>query len=142
MSRAAWDELGAQRRKARMEKLSPSASAIVTGPAPGSSGEPPAPGSKRVKPPGKKITAIVYGADWCKPCHDAERYLKRRGVSVVKKDVDNSEAAQQEMRRKLKRVGRGGASIPVVDVMGQILVGFSPRALDRAIETARNAKAL
>ena len=46
------------------------------------------------------------------------------------------------MRQKLERAGRNGASIPVIDLMGQILVGFSPSALDRAIKTAEAAKPL
>jgi glutaredoxin len=88
------------------------------------------------------VVAIVYGADWCKPCHDAERYLKQRGATVVKKDIEQNEVAADEMRKKLERVGRGGASIPVIDVMGQILIGFSPAALEQAIAAAKTAKGL
>ena len=88
------------------------------------------------------VVAIVYGADWCKPCHDAERYLKQRGATVVKKDIEENEVAADEMRKKLERVGRSGASIPVIDIMGQIQVGFSPAALERALESARGAKGL
>ncbi len=46
------------------------------------------------------------------------------------------------MNQKLARAGRGGASIPVIDIMGQILVGYSASALDQAIRTAQAAKAL
>lgn len=136
LSRAAWDELGASRRAARLEALSPpSASAPAQAP----------PGAPSAGPPGAPraplaaVQAIIYGADWCKPCHDAESYLRKRGVTVVKKDVDENQAANAEMRRKLDRAGLGGASIPVIDVMGRILVGFSPAALDRALEAARAA---
>jgi glutaredoxin len=135
-TRAAWDEKGASKRKARLEALVPPAPS-----APGS-GSAPAPSEQ---PPAKldgKIVAIIYGADWCKPCHDAARYLKQRGVTVIEKDVEKSDLVQQEMQTKLKRAGLGGASIPVIDVMGQMLVGFSPRALDRAVEAARNSKPL
>jgi hypothetical protein len=41
------------------------------------------------------------------------------------------------MQRKLKGAGMGGGSIPVIDVAGTILQGFSPRALDNAIAKAR-----
>lgn len=133
ITRAAWDDKGASKRKARLEALAPpppSASASA-GP-----GEPPA-----AKSDGK-IVAIIYGADWCKPCHDAKRYLEQRGVTVVDKNIEESDIAHREMQNKLRRAGLGGASIPVIDVMGQMLVGFSPRALDRAVETARSAKPL
>jgi hypothetical protein len=46
------------------------------------------------------------------------------------------------MRQKLARAGRSGSSIPVIDLMGQIMVGFSPMAIDQAIEAARSAKPL
>jgi hypothetical protein len=46
------------------------------------------------------------------------------------------------MKRKLERAGMPGASIPVIDVMGRILIGFSPSALDRALEAARTTKPL
>lgn len=141
MPRSEWEELGAAKRKARMEALAPSA--LPSAAPPGSEkpdGKPgAAPGAKA---PATGVVAIVYGADWCKPCHDAERYLKQRGATVVKKDIESSEVAADEMRKKLERVGRSGASIPVIDIMGQIQVGFSPAALEQAIASAKNAKGL
>ncbi|MEO6599447.1 MAG: glutaredoxin family protein, partial [Polyangiaceae bacterium] len=68
--------------------------------------------------------------------------LKQRGVTVVDKDIDENPVAAAEMRQKLERAGRSGSSIPVIDLMGQILVGFSPMALDQAIDAARSAKPL
>ncbi len=139
LSRAAWEELGASRRAARLEALAPLAPS-----APGSPSAPaaaPSAGDAK-KLPMSGVQAVIYGAAWCKPCHDAERYLKQRGVNVVKKDIEENEAAAAEMRRKLERAGLGGASIPVIDVMGRILQGFSTAALDRAIEAARSSKAL
>jgi glutaredoxin len=134
LTRAQWDELGASLRKARLEALAPSA---VPPPAPSASA---APGSPKGAP--SKVVAVIYGASWCKPCHQAADYLKGRGVTVVEKDIEESEAAQAEMRAKLERAGRAGASIPVIDVMGQILVGYSPSALDRALQAAQAAKPL
>ncbi|HET9954264.1 MAG TPA: glutaredoxin family protein [Polyangiaceae bacterium] len=128
MSRAAWDELGATKRKARLEALAPpppSALASAAGSAPSA------------KPAASSVVVIIYGASWCKPCHDAESYLKRRGVNVVKKDIEESEVAANEMRAKLERAGKGGASIPVIDIGGRLLVGFSPAAIEKALETAR-----
>ena len=143
MPRAEWEELGASKRKARLEALAPSAlpsNPPPPGDAPGD-GKPPASGAGS-KAPATGVVAIIYGADWCKPCHDAERYLKQRGATVIKKDIEANEVAADEMRKKLERVGRGGASIPVIDIMGQIQVGFSPAALEQALATARTAKGL
>ncbi len=140
LTRAAWDELGAGKRKARLEALAPSAVA------PPADSAPPNPGSDIAGAPKKPIatgvSATIYGASWCKPCHDTARYLKQRGVTVIDKDIEENEVAAAEMRQKLARAGRTGSSIPVIDLMGQILVGFSPLALDQAIEAARSAKPL
>lgn len=139
MPRAEWEELGASKRKARLEALAPSAMP--------SSGSPPVdakgPGNTpAAKAPASGIVVIIYGAEWCKPCHDAERYLKQRGATVIKKNIDDNEVAAEEMQKKLARAGRSGASIPVIDIMGQIQVGFSPAALEEALATARSAKGL
>lgn len=141
MPRPEWEELGASKRKARLEALAPSAMPSSSS-APGSASPDGKPPGGNAKAPANGIVVIIYGADWCKPCHDAERYLKQRGATVIKKDIDNNEVAAEEMRKKLARAGRSGASIPVIDVMGQIQVGFSPAALEEALATARNAKGL
>jgi hypothetical protein len=46
------------------------------------------------------------------------------------------------MQQKLTKAGRGGASIPVIDVNGQLFVGYEPRALTAAVERARQRSAL
>ncbi len=127
MDRAKWNELGAEKRKVRMEALAPKAP---------SSAEPAATGAEALAANGK-VRAVIYGASWCKPCHDAEALLKKLGVDVVKKDIEESRAAQAEMQEKLAKAGRGGASIPVIDVAGQLFVGYEPRTLTAAVEQAR-----
>jgi glutaredoxin len=130
MSRSAWDELGAGKRKARLEALAPSAS--PSAPAPAGSAEA-APSLAQAG----EVHAIIYGASWCGPCHQAEALLKSLGVKVVKKDIEESDEAQREMQEKLARAHRRGGSIPVIDVMGQLFVGFSEGALKAAVARAR-----
>lgn len=143
MSRAEWEELGASKRKARLEALAPSAMPSSAPPGSGTESDTgKAPTGAGAKPPATGIVAIIYGADWCKPCHDAERYLKQRGATVIKKNIDENEVAADEMHKKLARAGRSGASIPVIDIMGQIQIGFSPAALEQALAAARNTKGL
>lgn len=83
------------------------------------------------------LTVIIYGADWCKPCHDAADYLRSKGVPVIVKDIERDPRAQAEMRKKLEKIGRRGGSIPIIDVGGEILVGYSRSALDRALKKKR-----
>lgn len=125
MSRSRWDAIGADRRAARMEARAPSAVPSA----------PPAPSTAAAE-----VEAVVYGADWCKPCKDAQRHLKRLGVHVTYKDVDEDPLAQRELREALRRAGRpDDASIPVIAVGPRLLVGFSPTELDRAVRAARES---
>lgn len=138
LTRAQWNEIGADRRKVRMDALArenpvPTASAEATAPSEPSAAE---------KKANSKVIATVYGAEWCKPCHDAEDFLKKLGVNVTKKDIEESRAARAEMERKLADVGRMGASIPVIDVAGQVFVGFSQAALKQAVQAARKPETL
>jgi glutaredoxin len=135
MARAEWDELGASKRKARLEALAPRAA-----PLPGSSAgasEGPAPGGATPTAHGD-VSAIIYGASWCNPCHQAQALLESLGVKVTKKDIEASDAAQREMQEKLRRIHKQGGSIPVIDVMGQIFVGYSEGALRAAVAKARS----
>ena len=129
MTRAEWDEVGAERRKERLEALAPGASASS------------APAQQKVAK--GELSVVVYGAEWCRPCHDAERYLKKRGVNVELKDIEKDNLARAELQQKLKRANLPGtAQIPIIDVGGQLLVGFSPSALDRALERVDAAETL
>jgi glutaredoxin len=140
MTRRAWEAEVEKRRAAYLAKIAPPK------PPPGPSGAPAvAPTAKADdKPPTvtSDMTVIIYGADWCRPCHEAEEYLRQKGVQVVKKDVEQSPAAAAEMRDKLDKSGQRGGSIPVIDVRGQILVGYSKGALDRALSRAQTGTAL
>jgi glutaredoxin len=123
LTREQWDSIGADRRKARLEAMAPKADAVASAHAP--------------LAPGEKPYAIIYGADWCKPCHQAEDFLRGLGVDVTKKDIEQSNAAQAEMQQKLAKAHRTGSSIPVIDLMGNILVGFNPDVLKRLVEQGR-----
>lgn len=129
MSRSEWNELGADRRKVRLEALAPTATPEGAGGAPDLAAN-------------GKVRAVIYGADWCKPCHSAEDLLKSLGVDVTMKDIEESNAARAEMQQKLAKAGRSGASIPVIDVAGQVLVGFSAQALRQAVRRAAKSETL
>jgi glutaredoxin len=136
MPRRAWEEMIVKRREAHIAKTAPPPPPSPVQPNPSNPSDPSAPAPPSPGTPVGGLTAIIYGADWCKPCHEAAAYLKSKGVQVVEKNVEKSEAAQSEMRSKLAKSGRNGGSIPVIDVRGQIVIGFSQSSLDRAIAKA------
>jgi len=84
-----------------------------------------------------QVDAIIYGADWCKPCHLAEDYLKSKGKKVIKKDIEEDPSAAKEMQAVLKSAGLSGSSIPVLNVGGTILRGFSAKAIDAALDRSK-----
>jgi glutaredoxin len=130
MTRAGWDELGASKRKERLEALAPHA-------APSASGAPSTESAPAVAT--GELTATIYGASWCGPYHQAEKLLKSLGVKVTKKDIEESDEAHREMEAKLTRAHRRGGSIPVIDLGGQLFVGFSEGAIRAAVARARSA---
>lgn len=76
---------------------------------------------------------IIYGASWCSACHQAAEYLRRRHIAFVEKDIEQDPAAAQEMMDKARRAGVPTGSIPILDVRGHILAGFSAAAIDSAL---------
>lgn len=79
-------------------------------------------------------TVIIYGASWCGPCHQAQAYLRSKGVPFIEHDIEEDPNAAKEMQAKLQKSGKRGGSIPVIDVRGKILVGFDPGAVDAALQ--------
>ncbi len=136
MSRADFDALAVARR----EKSGPTMASAEAppGPAPGE----PAPGGSAPEPAaarpgaGRKLV-IIYGASWCEACHQAQAYLRRKGIPYVEKDIEEDPAAAREMQDKLRKNGLRAGSIPVIDVRGQVMVGFSPGAIDAALGASR-----
>lgn len=77
---------------------------------------------------------IIYGAEWCGPCHQAEAYMKSHKIPYVEKDIEKDSGAQREMRAKLAKAGMRSGSIPVIDVKGKLLLGFDANAVERALK--------
>src|SRR6185369_15901662 len=111
MSRRAWEAEIEKRRAAYIAKVAPPPPPGVTN-APGAPGAPPATGpGPGDKAPSGGLTVIIYGASWCRPCHEAHDYLKSKGIPVVMKDIEENPGAAAEMRQKLERSGQRGGSI-------------------------------
>jgi glutaredoxin len=83
------------------------------------------------KPAGSEV--VIYGADWCEPCHIAAAYLERRGIPFVEFDVDRDEAARRAMLATLESAGIAGRdTLPVIDVRGTVMTGFNPCVVEAA----------
>ncbi|MEZ4408762.1 MAG: glutaredoxin family protein [Polyangiales bacterium] len=85
--------------------------------------------------PSGQPDVIVYGASWCSACHQAAAYLRSRHVAFVEKDIEQDPSAAREMQEKAARAGVPTGSIPILDVRGHILRGFSAPAIEQALQS-------
>ncbi len=81
--------------------------------------------ARAARPP----AVILYMTSWCPYCRKTSAYLKRRGVDFVAKDIEKDPKAAQELARK----ARGYGGVPVLDIGGTIIHGYSPEQIDAAL---------
>jgi glutaredoxin len=72
---------------------------------------------------------IVYGAPWCAFCHTAMHYFDKLGVTYKYVDVDQDMKGGQEAVEK-----SGQRGIPVIDLAGDIIIGFDRPKIDTALK--------
>lgn len=68
---------------------------------------------------------IVYGAEWCAFCHVAMDYFDKLNVKYEYRDVDTDQSWLSEAVTKSGQTG-----IPVLDIQGDIVVGFDRPNID------------
>lgn len=73
---------------------------------------------------------IVYKTDWCGVCKQLTAYLDRKGVKYVAKDIEKDAAAASELRAKSEEKHLKTGSVPVIDVRGELMVGFDRARLE------------
>ncbi len=76
----------------------------------------------------------VYSTTWCAFCHAAKDYFDKLGVKYTDKDVEKDPAAGLEAVDK-----SGQRGIPVIDIAGDIIVGFDRGKIDAALKTHKLA---
>jgi glutaredoxin 3 len=73
-----------------------------------------------------KIT--VYSTPTCPYCVMAKRYLSEKGIAYEDVDVSRDQKRAFEMLTKSGQMG-----VPVLDIGGQVIVGFDRHAIDGAL---------
>ncbi len=130
MARTDFDAIALARR----EKAGPTLA--NAGPPPSSSATAAADPEPGAAQPATRGVVVIYGAEWCGACHEAAKYFRRKGIAYIEKDIEKDPAAAREMQQKLARNGLHTGSIPVLDVRGKVIVGFSPGQVDAALGAA------
>lgn len=81
---------------------------------------------------GEKLVT-VYSASWCGVCRTAKAWLRQKGVPYVERDVEQDAGASEELAAKAAAAGLQPNGVPVIDVAGELLVGFDGAALERLL---------
>ena len=76
-----------------------------------------------------KHNVIVYSTPTCPYCVYAKNYFIKNGVVFKDIDVSRDRVAAQEMIKKSGQMG-----VPVIDIDGNILVGFQPNEFDKLLK--------
>jgi glutaredoxin-like YruB-family protein len=73
-------------------------------------------------------SVLIYGAEWCPPCHVAKNYLKNHGIEYEYRNVDENQAWAVEAVTKSGQTG-----IPVIIIEDEIIIGFDRPKIDAAL---------
>lgn len=77
----------------------------------------------------KNHKVIVYSTTTCPFCVMAKEWFTEKGVVYEDKNVGIDRAAGQEMLQKSGQMG-----VPVIDIDGNILVGFQPEEFEALLK--------
>lgn len=70
----------------------------------------------------------VYSTSWCPECIQVKKYLDFKGVEYSEINV----ADKQEEREEVIKVS-GQKTVPVIEIDGDVIVGFNRALIDKAI---------
>ncbi len=74
-----------------------------------------------------KVT--IYTTKTCEWCKKTKAYLKEKGVKFTNHFVDEDDKARDKM---IEISGQSG--VPVLDIDGEILVGYDPKEIDKLLK--------
>jgi len=74
----------------------------------------------------KKIT--IYSTPTCVYCKMTKEFLQKNNIPYEELNVAEDEKAREEMVQKSNQLG-----VPVIDINGEIFVGFNRAELEKAL---------
>jgi len=77
----------------------------------------------------KKSVVKIYALPTCPYCIKAKAFLRENKVEFTDIDVSKDQAAANEMIKKSGQMG-----VPVLDINGQIIVGFERDEIKKALK--------
>jgi glutaredoxin 3 len=70
----------------------------------------------------------IYSTPTCVYCKMAKEYFQKNNVQYTEHNVASDEKARDEMVKKSHQLG-----VPVIDIDGEIFVGFDQRGIKKAL---------
>ncbi len=74
----------------------------------------------------KKV--IIYSTSTCPFCVQAKEYFGKNNIRYEEKDVSDPNLAQEMLEKS------GQTSVPVIEIDGEIIIGFDKEKIDKALE--------
>jgi len=71
----------------------------------------------------------IYSTPTCVYCRTLKEYLRRNNKEFYEVDVSKNEAELQDMIKKSGQMG-----VPVVDIDGEVIVGFDKQRIDKLLK--------
>ena len=75
------------------------------------------------------MTVKIYTTNHCPYCVMAKEFFKKNDVKYTEINVEEDEAAAEEMIEKSGQMG-----VPVIEINGEIIVGFNRNAIEKALK--------
>jgi glutaredoxin len=79
--------------------------------------------TKSATPPSAQ-SITMYSTDWCGHCKNARNYFAANGIRFTEVNVETSESGRKEFD------ALGGGGVPLIQVGGKIMRGFSPGSFE------------
>lgn len=70
----------------------------------------------------------VYSTPTCAYCKMVKKFLEEKGIAYKELNVGEDKAAREEMIRRSGQMG-----VPVIDIDGEIVVGFDKKQLTQKL---------
>jgi glutaredoxin-like YruB-family protein len=83
----------------------------------------------------RRVPVVMYSTAWCGVCKRARQYFEQEGISFVEYDVDENSAARSEYLSLNPR-----RSVPTIKVGDEVVIGFSPQAMNAALDSAARSR--
>jgi glutaredoxin len=83
----------------------------------------------------KRVPVVMYSTAWCGVCKRARKYFEDNRIAFEERDVDEDVTARVEYLQLNPR-----RSVPTIKIADQVIVGFSPGSVERALDAAALAR--